>query len=540
MSNQRQHHSVPNSPTGDEFRPGDRVVVESMNITGTLRYIGETYFKPGVVWAGIELNTPGGGKNDGSVGGMGTWIFYRSREGLDQVCWGEPKQQVVSTRRVRGSRRRYTYFRCPPNAGLFVVANKLSKSPTRSAPNSPPSRTSPRASQHFGVTSPQLTQKNLVRAATIGPGSVSDGARISSPTPRFNDLPHLNQRRFSNSPASRPHTPSAPTFSPDEESFQHKLNPGTDDATLKMQQMQLRIEVLEAENRFLKLENAQNKNAEKLFERGVLGVEDTATVEATAELDVLKRKLDEERERWRVEKDAFGLKVNAIVREKEDAEHDVRSLRERAAVAEKRVVVLEARLTEAEERVAEAEERVAVAEAQSAAAAAAAAIDRMGPDRRQSMLEEEMESVHEKVLNLTGVIRAKDRFLTDLTSQVEELRNGMEEKEREIRRLKAEFDKERQEMTKEGKNAGDAVPERVEELNKVKAELVEVKAAAEKDKAKSTELQVTVEDLKKACMESLELYETTVEVNKTDIEALRASLEGERRKVKALESESKS
>ncbi|RUS12642.1 hypothetical protein BC937DRAFT_87336 [Endogone sp. FLAS-F59071] len=55
------------APTG-EFQPGERVVVESMKIEGTLRFIGTTSFKPGM-WAGIELDTPGGGKNDGTVEG---------------------------------------------------------------------------------------------------------------------------------------------------------------------------------------------------------------------------------------------------------------------------------------------------------------------------------------------------------------------------------------------------------------------------------------------------------------------------------------
>lgn len=47
---------------------GQRVTVESMNISGTLRFLGTTQFKAGV-WAGIELDEAGTGKNDGSVAG---------------------------------------------------------------------------------------------------------------------------------------------------------------------------------------------------------------------------------------------------------------------------------------------------------------------------------------------------------------------------------------------------------------------------------------------------------------------------------------
>jgi dynactin complex subunit len=47
---------------------GERVLVDSMNIVGTLRFLGDTRFKPGT-WAGIELDIIGTGKNDGSVQG---------------------------------------------------------------------------------------------------------------------------------------------------------------------------------------------------------------------------------------------------------------------------------------------------------------------------------------------------------------------------------------------------------------------------------------------------------------------------------------
>lgn len=47
---------------------GHRVTVPSLGIEGTLRFLGTTEFKPGV-WAGIELDTVGSGKNDGCVQG---------------------------------------------------------------------------------------------------------------------------------------------------------------------------------------------------------------------------------------------------------------------------------------------------------------------------------------------------------------------------------------------------------------------------------------------------------------------------------------
>jgi CAP-Gly domain-containing linker protein 1 len=52
------------------FEVGDRVRIESLGMEGTLRFLGEASFKPGI-WAGVELSGgfAGRGKNDGSVNG---------------------------------------------------------------------------------------------------------------------------------------------------------------------------------------------------------------------------------------------------------------------------------------------------------------------------------------------------------------------------------------------------------------------------------------------------------------------------------------
>ncbi|CAO3597645.1 unnamed protein product [Absidia cylindrospora] len=64
-----------------------RVTVATLDIVGTLRFIGQTKFKPGL-WTGIELDTLGAGKNDGTVQGI-------------------------------------RYFSCPEQTGLFVLASKV-------------------------------------------------------------------------------------------------------------------------------------------------------------------------------------------------------------------------------------------------------------------------------------------------------------------------------------------------------------------------------------------------------------------------------
>lgn len=50
-------------------KAGQRVTIPSLdNMTGILRYVGQVDSKPGI-FAGIELDKKGQGKNDGSVQG---------------------------------------------------------------------------------------------------------------------------------------------------------------------------------------------------------------------------------------------------------------------------------------------------------------------------------------------------------------------------------------------------------------------------------------------------------------------------------------
>ncbi|KAI9348400.1 hypothetical protein BD770DRAFT_395365 [Pilaira anomala] len=84
---------------------GQRVTIPSLdNCTGILRYVGEPDFKAGV-WAGIELDKQGEGKNDGSVQGK-------------------------------------RYFVCAPNTGIFIGINKIIIHPPTVTTKKKPSPTS--------------------------------------------------------------------------------------------------------------------------------------------------------------------------------------------------------------------------------------------------------------------------------------------------------------------------------------------------------------------------------------------------------------
>ncbi|KAG0298350.1 CAP-Gly domain-containing linker protein 4 [Dissophora globulifera] len=162
-------------PSLDNFEIGDRVIVESMDISGYLRFLGPAEFKSGT-WAGIELDTPTG-KNDGSVGGV-------------------------------------VYFHCRPKYGIFVLAAKVAKSEllfpsspelTADRPSSVLEETSPvinhaaqaaskitagsRASKYIGMTATQLKQRDVPQpAATSRPSTEASFSlpgtsyRAASPT----------------------------------------------------------------------------------------------------------------------------------------------------------------------------------------------------------------------------------------------------------------------------------------------------------------------------------------------------------------------
>jgi hypothetical protein len=63
-----------NRPVGSLYI-GERVAVDSMGIVGTLRFLGEAEFKEGL-WAGIQLDINGSGKNDGSVKGYAKKYYH--------------------------------------------------------------------------------------------------------------------------------------------------------------------------------------------------------------------------------------------------------------------------------------------------------------------------------------------------------------------------------------------------------------------------------------------------------------------------------
>jgi chromosome segregation ATPase len=223
----------------------DAVVITATGQTGKLRFLGSTSFRPGI-WAGIELDERGTGKNDGTVRGV-------------------------------------EYFICPPATGLFVPADKIQILSDNDTPN-----TSPRKrllSQHSSALTPPTPVlrfrsksptnylrtttpvQNRMRASTFS-GRHSPSPVSSIPTQQTPSRPSRRltlskspeafpslQQAFS-SPMSRPTSQDLTNI---EWRIDNSAFSESAEQVREISDLKIRLETLERENRFLtlQLEHAQ-------------------------------------------------------------------------------------------------------------------------------------------------------------------------------------------------------------------------------------------------------------------------------------------
>ncbi|KAI8875138.1 hypothetical protein K501DRAFT_299486 [Backusella circina FSU 941] len=593
-----------------------------MGIVGTLRFLGEADFKEGL-WAGIQLDIIGSGKNDGSV---------------------------------KGKR----YFNCPAQTGLFVLASKVtpldqdsdsvrSTSPPQQQHHPQQGRLSlitngSRAARYIGMAATQLSQPNGKPNSSSSNSNRSPSTRNSLQTPLTSPVSgrnslrrsqpsiqspppqpaHYNNNRGIPSPAVTPTSHSiqdaddyyhdailssseeehvltdtslpasiSKSTSSDLESPQERLervlgeaiHRAPDETVMRLQQLQLRVEVLEAENKYLKLENAQNKTAEQILERSVVlkktGQQQDEDQYFTldghkAVVQEIKAEHEAKEKVWtgkqnelasamsRLEARVIELEAEqlSLQTERDRIQLEMSNVRKDKSLAEQRIHTLEGQVAEAEaaRAAAQANERLIQEKLQQQQQQNAMSPSQQyfttgddgGSSERQMQLEMEMEEVHEKMSSLREAARAKDMFLAALSEQVEQHRNAVEEKEREIRRIKGDSERhvrEKERLLEEVKEWENKMAEHQEcaskeSFEKVKKELTTVKENLQRESGlvkdyheRIQSLQESVDELKKAGMESIELYESSVEMNRVDREAVNASLADERRKVSSLEVE---
>ncbi|ORY91174.1 hypothetical protein BCR43DRAFT_527792 [Syncephalastrum racemosum] len=134
-------------------RIGQRVAVESLGLSGTLRYYGSTQFKDGI-WAGIELHQPGAGKNDGSVNGV-------------------------------------RYFDCPAKTGIFVLSSKITFLDTKKQPPQQKDR-SPRPSivtSRYARKGSEASVPDRRKASTPSKAHPEPPAALVAPVARETGIP---------------------------------------------------------------------------------------------------------------------------------------------------------------------------------------------------------------------------------------------------------------------------------------------------------------------------------------------------------------
>ncbi|KAI8342434.1 hypothetical protein BC941DRAFT_412761 [Chlamydoabsidia padenii] len=646
-----QQQQKSNGPQDDmsNLYIGERVVVDSMNIVGTLRFLGDTRFKPGT-WAGIELDIIGTGKNDGSVQGL-------------------------------------QYFSCPPETGIFVMASKVAPldrddisirslsppSPYSSTPQQTNGRTvtrvtkGSRAERYVGLTASQLSQRQQqqqqqqpqrrsTRTPSLSSKQVSTTSTNSntskksqlppaqSPTPTgqrrrlsrastsssaarprrssssyqqqqpqqqhaddlvemddyytqddslvisdehmLTDTPvpvNLAMSESTDTPSSSIQTSSSPIQT--EEDAQARLErvlgeaiaQAPDESVMRLQQLQLRVEVLEAENKYLKLENTQNKTAEQILERSMVlkkmkknsdgqssvdSDDDYFTLEGhKAIVEEIKQDHDTKKKAWDSDRDTMQSTIKKLENRVFELETEQSELiKERDELLTSLGDTRKAK-NQMEQKVQELEQKLVVAEANAAAALASRTVqttanfysqDPEEMQERQRQMEMEMEEVHDKMSSLMDAMRAKDMFLGTLSEQVEQYRNLVDEKERELRRVR--MDGERHNRDKERLREEIQVLEAKwvdhegcvtrGEFDSIKRDyaiakehLAKETATVEDYKKRIHALEETVDELKVAGMESIELYENSVELNRVAMEAIHANLQDEQHKVASLELE---
>ncbi|KAK9687676.1 hypothetical protein K7432_014691, partial [Basidiobolus ranarum] len=232
----------PSSPS--HLQIGDKVQVESMGILGTLRFIGSTKFKPGI-WAGIELDQEGTGKNDGIVDGI-------------------------------------KYFSCAPKSGLFILAHKVSKI----AYSNTYSHCTPISESASELSEECFTSTKTIKRASVPASLYKSNSTFTDNAPKRasfgfkdivqNDLKGLHVDNDADTEADDPH------------------------------QLGLKLEILEAENEFLKLEVKQTKSNSEI---GIL----------RTEIESLRRQKQE----WEREKAAKFQLVELLETEMKDLRHQL-------------------------------------------------------------------------------------------------------------------------------------------------------------------------------------------------------------------------
>ncbi|KAF9431659.1 hypothetical protein BGZ76_011860 [Entomortierella beljakovae] len=254
---QNQSHSQNQFPASLEgIELGDRVVVESMGLSGYLRFVGTAEFKTGV-WAGIELDTPTG-KNDGSVNGASKYIGMTASQLKQRTTMPQPS----NSRQQQSNEQPSTSINTARTTIPSVPVSSQTTSPTPSTPSTRPGL-STRLSQPGSKVSTLSQARAGVHNRT---GSISSPTTATTTSrPRTSPTPGrlmTSPRRLSSRNSDHSDSGNS-TVSPnllDQAGLVQSSEHSQGGLPAKFQQLQLDYGVALAENNLLKTEMNQTKS----------------------------------------------------------------------------------------------------------------------------------------------------------------------------------------------------------------------------------------------------------------------------------------
>ncbi|CAG8756237.1 38558_t:CDS:2 [Gigaspora margarita] len=602
----------PASPSLSQFSIGDRVVAESMNIVGTLRFLGPIDIKPGT-WAGVEVDIPGTGKNDGSVNGK-------------------------------------SYFACPPKSGIFVLPSKLSKvdkepaslpqvstsiksnssahklpRPSSTSTNSSDRESSgipsadpnisknaqnaalaasritagSRASKYIGVTASQLKQRTKPTNIITTPETPSsrDQHQTTKKTsglarPNSNNnlkslslsQPSLRGRSRSNSVSSNGSAVSSASQSASQQRsvisrYQNQsndaLSPSDSDMTviapineemsnkslqeqvkkllnnsensenvplslfdqqaLRIQQLQMKIEVLEGENARLKLDDKKQTDTGKLYERSrragldVKGSWETEKLALLEEKESMEKALNEKIEdltkmlqdtskgqNFRpstslsqiLDDDLMSDKILQLTELVEQKDEQIKSLEESINKLTKQSNEYQTKIVELEKINSERADKIEQ-------------LATLGHQNSQT-------ESSDRVAQLEKVIQEKSTEIVQLTGNVESIQIESDGKMRALQETIDELKSAGQETINIYELRVSSLEQQVEDLKKAGVETISLYEEAtnriSERETKISLLEKEAEELRSAGVEAIDVYEKTIEETKREMESTKNQL----------------
>ncbi|CAG8602062.1 10567_t:CDS:2, partial [Scutellospora calospora] len=613
----------PASPSLSQFSVGDRVYAESMNITGTLRFLGPIDIKPGT-WAGIEVDISGTGKNDGSVNGKsyftcppksGIFILPSKLSKVDKEPASLPQVSTSikpspSTHKLPRPPSTSTNSSDKESSGISSMDPKISKNAQNAALAASRITAGSRASKYIGVTASQLKQRtkptNIITTPIVESPSYRDQSQTTKKTsglarpnsnnnlkslslsqtyarnrPRSNSV-SSNGSAISNtsqsasqprSVISRSPNPPNDALSPSDsdmtviapineemsnKSLQEKVKKLLNDSensekvplslfdqqALRIQQLQMKIEILEGENTRFKLDDKKlqtQADTGKSYERGFPGLH-TGLAHGDVKENWETEKISLLEEKESIEK-ALNEKILELTKKLQDTSK-VQNFRPSTSLSQiadddlmsDKILQLTELVEQKDEQIKSLEEslnkvtkqsneyQIKIAELEKINSERADNIEQLATLGSQNSQTEDSD----RVAQLEKVIQEKSTEIVQLTGNVESIQIESDGKMRALQETIDELKSAGQETINIYELKVSSLEQQVEDLKKAGVETISLYEEATnritERETKINLLEKEAEELRSAGVEAIDVYEKTIEETKREMENFKTQL----------------